>query len=124
MGLVRLLLSLLVVGSHFGGLGEPAGGTAVASFFAISGFLMARTIRENYEGARGALRFYANRCLRILPPFVIVLAATALLLWARESRPYLVNPASGEHMMPDTNFPSRWLDLARFYPKEIGRAHV
>jgi peptidoglycan/LPS O-acetylase OafA/YrhL len=57
MGLTRLVLSLLVVGSHFGNLGEPIGGTAVASFFTISGFLMARTIRENYSGMAGAGRF-------------------------------------------------------------------
>ena len=64
MGTFRLALSLLVVASHFGGMGDtPAGGTAVASFFAISGFLMARTIEENYSGL-GYWRFYLNRLIR------------------------------------------------------------
>ena len=42
---------------------------------AISGFLMARTLDENYRG-QGVLRFYLNRVLRIGPPFVAVLALT------------------------------------------------
>ena len=49
-------VSLLVVGSHVGGMGDrPAGTTAIAGFFTISGFVMARTILENYsDGARRA----------------------------------------------------------------------
>lgn len=111
MGIVRLLLGLLVVGSHFGGLAEPAGGTAVSAFFAISGFLMARTIHENYPGFAGARRFYVNRAVRILPPFIVVLVATALILWLRDSRPFLVSPTGGT-WLPDTNFPPHWHDLA------------
>jgi peptidoglycan/LPS O-acetylase OafA/YrhL len=55
MGVMRLMLSLLVVGSHVGGMGEvPSGATAIAGFFTISGFLMARTIFENYSTAGAA----------------------------------------------------------------------
>jgi peptidoglycan/LPS O-acetylase OafA/YrhL len=89
MGLTRLVLSLLVVGSHFGNLGEPIGGTAVA-FFTISGFLMARTIRENYAGTAGVGRFYANRLVRIVPPFIAVLLLTALVLTLRDMQPFQI----------------------------------
>ncbi len=88
MGWMRFLLSLLVVGSHVGGMGgTPAGATAIAGFFTISGFLMARTLDENYRG-QGVLRFYLNRVLRIGPPFVAVLALTWVALWARDARPF------------------------------------
>jgi peptidoglycan/LPS O-acetylase OafA/YrhL len=93
MGVMRLALSLLVVGSHVGGMGDrPAGTTAIAGFFTISGFLMARTILENYsDGARradGFLRFYANRAIRIGPPFIAALAVTWVALWMRDARPF------------------------------------
>jgi peptidoglycan/LPS O-acetylase OafA/YrhL len=107
MGLTRLLLSLLVVGSHFGNLGEPIGGTAVASFFTISGFLMARTIRENYAGAAGVRRFYLNRAVRIVPPFIAVLLLTALVLSLRDLQPFQIT-RGGEVMLPDTEFPPVW----------------
>jgi peptidoglycan/LPS O-acetylase OafA/YrhL len=91
MGVVRLMLSLLVVGSHVGGMGEvPSGTTAIAGFFTISGFLMARTIFENYStpGRRleGATRFYVNRFVRIVPPFAAVALLTFGLLWIRAGR--------------------------------------
>jgi peptidoglycan/LPS O-acetylase OafA/YrhL len=107
MGLTRLILSLMVVGSHFGNLGEPIGGTAVSSFFTISGFLMARTIRENYAGATGVLRFYANRVVRIVPPFVVVLLLTALVLTLRNMEPFQIT-RGGERMMPDSEFAPVW----------------
>ena len=115
MGLVRLILSLLVVGSHFGKIDEPVGGTAVAAFFAISGFLMARTIRENYPGLGGALRFYVNRCVRIVPPFAAVLALTALFLTLRGPDPFLATP-QGAVEMPDVEFPPAWSQLVRLRP--------
>ena len=91
MGVVRLMLSLLVVGSHVGGLGDvPSGATAIAGFFTISGFLMARTIFENYSAAgrrlEGAARFYVNRFVRIVPPFAAVALLTFGLLWIRSGR--------------------------------------
>jgi peptidoglycan/LPS O-acetylase OafA/YrhL len=107
MGLTRLVLSLLVVGSHFGNLGEPIGGTAVASFFTISGFLMARTIRENYAGASGVGRFYSNRIVRIMPPFLAVLLLTALVLTVRGMHPFALN-RWGAVGFPDVEFAPAW----------------
>jgi peptidoglycan/LPS O-acetylase OafA/YrhL len=105
MGTVRFLLSLLVVGSHFGGLDGIAGGTAVAAFFVISGFLMARTITENYASLSGARRFYLNRCVRILPAFVVILVLTFILLYSREGRPFQITP-EGTMYMPDSDMPT------------------
>ena len=108
MGTVRLLLSLLVVGSHFANFDGIAGGTAIVAFFVISGFLMARTITENYASPGGVGRFYLNRCVRILPPFVVVLALTFLLLWSRDVQPFQITPAGGTYL-PDSDMPpSLW----------------
>lgn len=112
MGTIRLALSLLVVASHVGGMGDtPAGGTAVASFFAISGFLMARTVQENYSG-RGYGRFYLNRLIRLGPPLVVVLLLTALILWVRDSRGFRVS-LDGPLFMP-VEFPSSLATLVEW----------
>ena len=115
MGVFRLILSLLVVGSHVGGLGSaPSGGTAVACFYVISGFLMARTISENYRGL-GFGRFYLNRLIRLGPPLLMVLALTALLLWARDSRGFQLRPHEARLFMP-TEFPSSIAYLVEWNP--------
>ena len=95
MGVMRLVLSLLVVGSHVGGMGDvPSGATAIAGFFTISGFLMARTIFENYGLAghrvEGAARFYVNRFVRIVPPFAAVAFLTWAALWIRAGRGFQI----------------------------------
>ena len=120
MGLTRLVLSLLVVGSHFGNLGEPIGGTAVASFFTISGFLMARTIRENYAGASGVRRFYVNRVVRIVPPFIAVLLLTALVLSLRGMHPFLLN-RTGAVGFPDVEFAPAWWQTVTMDPAPYPR---
>lgn len=115
MGAFRLILSLLVVGSHVGGMGDTqAGGTAVACFFAISGFLMARTIAENYRG-NGFLRFYLNRLIRLTPPLLVVVLLTAGLLWVRDSRGFEIEQGSGELYMP-VEFPSSLRTLIEHNP--------
>ncbi len=112
MGTFRLALSLLVVASHFGGLGDtPAGGTAVASFFAISGFLMARTIEDNYSGP-GYGRFYVNRLIRLGPPLLVVMLLTALMLWMRDSRGFRVS-LTGPLFMP-VEFPPSFARMAEW----------
>jgi peptidoglycan/LPS O-acetylase OafA/YrhL len=93
MGVMRLMLSLLVVGSHVGGMGgTPAGSAAIAGFFTISGFLMARTILDNYNDPtrrmHGILRFYTNRAIRLGPPLIATVALTWFALWMRDARPF------------------------------------
>lgn len=100
MGVMRLMLSLFVVGSHVGGMGEtPAGSAAIAGFFTISGFLMARTILENYNDhtrrAHGILRFYTNRAIRLGPPLIATIALTWLTLSMRDARPFQINFEDG-----------------------------
>ena len=100
MGRFRLILSLLVVGSHVGSLGyAPSGGTAIAGFFTLSGFLMARTITANYGGT-GFLRYYGNRAVRILPPYLAVALASWLLLLARDSVGFQLEPGASQRFMP------------------------
>ena len=101
MGRFRLILSLLVVGSHVGALGyAPAGGAGIMGFFTLSGFLMARTISENYAGGSGILRFYGNRVLRIAPPLVAVGVASAIFLWVRGSAGFQLVQGSDQRFMP------------------------
>jgi peptidoglycan/LPS O-acetylase OafA/YrhL len=126
MGLVRLALSMLVVGSHVGGLGDtPAGGAAVGGFFVLSGFLMAKTIVENYPG-RGALRFYVNRLIRLGPPLVAVLALTALVLWVRDSQGFEIKQGSAHRYMP-VEFPptlAQFVELNPHGPPNLVRMQI
>ena len=52
LGVVRLLLAMFVVGSHVGSIGwSESGGVGIGGFFAIRGFLMAKTIPAISAGA-------------------------------------------------------------------------
>ena len=73
-----------------------SGTTAIAGFFAISGFLMARTISENYRGRTP--QFYLNRVIRIGPPLAAVMVVTALALWSRHSQPFQITLPAGAYM--------------------------
>jgi peptidoglycan/LPS O-acetylase OafA/YrhL len=102
VGVVRLFLAMLVVGSHVGALGwSSGGGVGIGGFFAISGFLMARTIAANYAGA-GFGRFYVNRVIRLGPPLVTVMAVTVLLLYVREGKGFRnISGSSGLYLPVD-----------------------
>jgi peptidoglycan/LPS O-acetylase OafA/YrhL len=93
VGLFRLALSVIVVMFHFGGFPPLAGRVSVFSFFCISGYLMALVIDRAY-GYRpsGALRFYLNRALRIVPLFALYAALTMVLLAGRLDSPFFVDP--------------------------------
>jgi peptidoglycan/LPS O-acetylase OafA/YrhL len=79
MAWFRFALALEVVCFHTG-MGEIAGPIAVVAFFVLSGFLIARVLEENYLAReRGAVRFYANRLLRLLPAFLVVSAAMMIV---------------------------------------------
>jgi peptidoglycan/LPS O-acetylase OafA/YrhL len=64
------------------GLGTPwlqasrFGWMGVNLFFVLSGFLIgSQWLRENLDGSRPFARFYTRRALRILPPYLVTVAA-------------------------------------------------
>lgn len=80
-GALRFLLSYLVVLSH---LVDSAylvhfGFYAVRGFFVISGYIITSALNEVY-GFAGA-RFWANRLLRLLPPYYLVCALTVVAIF-------------------------------------------
>jgi peptidoglycan/LPS O-acetylase OafA/YrhL len=84
MGTYRLLLAILVVLFHFGGMSALTGRTAVFGFYALSGYLMLLVLDRVYSRAPGGTRkFYVNRLLRIYPPYLLCVALTALVVAER-----------------------------------------
>jgi len=77
-GALRFLLAYLVILSHLVGTDYVAhfGFYAVRGFFVISGLMMTSALNEVY--AFDGLRFWANRMLRLLPPYYLVCALTLL----------------------------------------------
>ncbi|HVO90213.1 MAG TPA: acyltransferase [Casimicrobiaceae bacterium] len=95
LGWLRLILSLLVIDSHYevfrtylqpwlvdrfgvqrlAFVGE--GGIAISGFFVISGYVIAYVLCRKYDAAswRGIGSFYVGRALRIYPLYVLVFAA-------------------------------------------------
>jgi peptidoglycan/LPS O-acetylase OafA/YrhL len=84
VGLLRYGLALTVVMFHCGGWSMLSGRSAVFFFYLLSGYLMALVLDRSYgRTAAGALRFWANRALRILPPYFFWVVVSAALLYAR-----------------------------------------
>jgi peptidoglycan/LPS O-acetylase OafA/YrhL len=97
VGFLRLLLASLVLVDHsypLGGFGlhplmaatagqEGLGGLAVAGFFVLSGFLIARSAQRS-----SLPRYLWHRCLRIFPAYAVCLIVTAFgfaaLVWHHE----------------------------------------
>lgn len=80
MGILRVVLALVVVLAHAkGGLAPMAGGYAVQAFYIISGFYMAMVLETRYTSLAS---FYANRALRILPTYYVVLIVSAIAVLA------------------------------------------
>src|SRR5260370_41237637 len=79
-GSLRFLLGYLVVLSHLVGSDYLAhfGFYAVRGFFVISGFVITAALNEVYGFDAG--RFWANRLLRLLPPYYVVCLLTLALL--------------------------------------------
>ncbi|WP_272901274.1 acyltransferase family protein [Herbaspirillum frisingense] len=79
MGLIRVLLALAVVGSHFSAMknmGFVGGEVAVEAFFTISGFYMAMVIGK-YESVSS---FWKSRYLRLYPTYFVCAFLSFLLV--------------------------------------------
>jgi peptidoglycan/LPS O-acetylase OafA/YrhL len=93
LGLLRLLLSLMVIDQHYGlfrGHVQPwllravqplslapigEGAVAVTGFFVLSGYLIGWILEHKYQPERyGLAGFYASRAVRIYPLYLLVLA--------------------------------------------------
>src|SRR5437879_2082599 len=79
-GSLRLALALMVVLSHLAGSDYflHFGFYAVRGFFVIAGFVITAGLHEVY-GFDGK-RFWANRLLRLLPPYYLVCLITLLVV--------------------------------------------
>lgn len=81
MGLIRIALALAVLFSHMpqAGVQFLGGALAVQCFFIVSGFYMALVLDGKY---RDLGLFYSNRVLRLAPTYLVVLAASAMFVFA------------------------------------------
>src|SRR5262249_28113272 len=79
-GLLRFLLSSLVVLSHLSGsiYAMHFGYYAVRAFFVVSGFLMTAALNEVYRF--DGVRFWTSRLLRLLPLYYLVCLFTLAVL--------------------------------------------
>jgi peptidoglycan/LPS O-acetylase OafA/YrhL len=98
-GIFRYVLAHVVVLGHlWRGIWDTSfshpGVYAVFSFYVLSGYLMALTLSRTYDYTLGGtVRFFANRVLRIYPPYLTVLALTAGLLALTSVESAFVNPS-------------------------------
>jgi len=77
---LRAVSILAVVGCHVGLPGFSGGYVGVDVFFVISGFLIINQIEDGLRAGRFSIvTFYARRGLRILPPFLVMYLAVALI---------------------------------------------
>jgi len=77
---LRAVSILAVVGCHVGLPGFSGGYVGVDVFFVISGFLIINQIEDGLRTGRFSIvMFYARRGLRILPPFLVMYLAVALI---------------------------------------------
>lgn len=92
LGTVRFILAALVVLNHLWlPTANKVGAHAVTAFYMISGYLMTKVIHEVYGySLPGAVRFLANRALRIYPIYWFCLFTTLILIVAYGDgfRPY------------------------------------
>jgi peptidoglycan/LPS O-acetylase OafA/YrhL len=81
MGMVRVALAMAVVLSHLplASYKFLSGGLAVQAFFIISGFYMALVLDGKYKDVG---LFYSNRLLRLFPTYFVMVALTAIAVYA------------------------------------------
>lgn len=80
---LRALAVLLVIACHAAVPGLAGGYIGVDVFFVISGFLITRLLRAEWqrEGNIDVLDFYTRRIRRLLPAFVLVVAFVLAAIW-------------------------------------------
>ncbi|MBX3576042.1 MAG: acyltransferase [Rhizobiaceae bacterium] len=89
---LRAVAVIAVVGFHAGLPGFGGGFVGVDVFFVISGYLIINHIVDELRAGRfSPMRFYARRALRLLPPLLLVIAASTVLAAA-----ILVSPGEWE----------------------------
>jgi peptidoglycan/LPS O-acetylase OafA/YrhL len=100
-GSFRFLLAWMVVLSHLWTHASLwAGPYAVFGFYLLSGFLMAMVLHSTYgHSPGGMLRFFANRALRIYPPY---LAAAVISLLVIALIPETLKGYNRTMQVPDT----------------------
>lgn len=114
---LRAIAAVIVVAFHFGGPRWTwlSGWVGVQLFFVLSGFLITTLmLREEESRGRVSLRsFYVRRFFRILPVYLVVLAATYALAHLngastrlRESMPYYLLMVN--EFAPNQAFPHSW----------------
>jgi peptidoglycan/LPS O-acetylase OafA/YrhL len=83
---LRATAILIVMASHAGLERFVPGGFGVTVFFFLSGYLITSLLRLEAAGSKIDLRnFYLRRTVRIIPPMVITIIATNILMWATGS---------------------------------------
>ncbi len=99
LGTYRLLLALLVALSHANvrinvlNSSLNPGVIAVIGFYLISGYVMTGLIQRHYGSWREIGHFYADRAMRLLPQYYLLLAIT--LVWffvAKQQTDFLQHP--------------------------------
>ena len=78
---LRAIAVLAVVVNHLNEAWLPGGYRGVDMFFAISGFVITKSLITRDVTARGRflLEFYARRIKRLLPALLVCVAATSIL---------------------------------------------
>jgi peptidoglycan/LPS O-acetylase OafA/YrhL len=81
---LRAVATFLVLPYHAGLMLFPGGFVGVDVFFVISGFVITGQLLKEVDrtGTVSLLGFYARRAKRLLPAACVVLAATAVMIWA------------------------------------------
>ena len=118
-GTFRFLLALIVVISHLAGAQHTAhmGFYAVRAFFILSGYVMTAALNEVY--GRDGLRFWSNRFLRLLPPYLAVCLATALAIRLCPERAAAFLPRWGFAMTPGSLAQNLLLAPLAFEPLKL-----
>ena len=94
-GIFRLVLAVMVLITHIGGV-EMVAGFAVWGFFMLSGFLMTAVLNSKYGfTGRGLILFAISRMIRLFPTYWVscVITVVIIMVFANTFDPRLINNA-------------------------------